>query len=154
MQRKNYKTPTSFPDASRLCIGIVVAEFNRDITEHMLMGALATLKKCKVKDGAITVSRVPGSFEIPFGCLRLLKKKKYDAIIALGCIIKGETSHDVYIASAVSRGIMTLSLEHMVPIIFGVITTNTLRQAIVRSTGEANKGREAALAAVAMAGVK
>ncbi len=151
VQRKNYAKKNRFPDGSRLTIGIVVAEFNKDITDRMLGGALETLAACKVKEGNIKILHVPGSFEIPFGCLTLLKKKQYDALIALGCIIKGETDHDVYIASAVSRGIMDLSLAHHLPIIFGVITTNNLAQARVRSTGDTNKGNEAAHTAVTMA---
>lgn len=151
MQRKNYTKKTSFPDGSRLRVGIVVSGFNKDITEPMLEGALRTLATCKVKKNNVQVVRVPGSFEIPFGCLTLLKKKKYHALIALGCVIKGETDHDIYIATAASRGIMNLSLEYGVPISFGIITTNNLAQAKVRSTGETNKGKEAALTAVTMA---
>ena len=151
MQRKNYAQKTALPDASRLRFGIVIAEFNKDITERMLDGALQMLGRCKVKKNNIRVLRVPGSFEIPLGCAILLKQRKYDALIALGCIIKGETDHDAYIASAVSQGIMDLSLEYGVPISFGVITTNNLAQAQVRSTGKTNKGIEAAHAAIAMA---
>lgn len=168
MQRKNHAKKTALPDGSRLRFGIVVPEFHKDITKRLLDGALATLEKCKVKRKNIDILRVPGSFEIPFGCLLFLnpdaptlrrgsglrpkrRRKKYGALIALGCIIKGETSHDVYIASAVSQGIMNLSLEYGTPISFGVITTNNLAQARARSRGEANRGKDAALAAVAMA---
>ena len=148
MQRKNYKKRKSFPDASGLAVGVVVADFNRGITGRMLEGALEVLKASEVKKTDIHVLHVPGSFEVPFGCLTLLKKKKYDALVALGCIIKGETEHDRYIAAAVSEGLMQLSLRYNVPIGFGIITTNDLAQAEVRSRGEANKGKEAALAAV------
>ena len=117
----------------------------------MLEGAQETLKKWQVKEERIRVVRVPGSFEIPFGCLKLIQDTKPDAIIALGCVIKGETEHDRYIASAAADGIMSLSLQYGVPISFGVITTNTLAQAMERSTGETNKGREAAEAALALA---
>lgn len=151
MQRKNHTTKTALPDGSRLRIGIVVSEFHKDITGRLLDGALETLGACNVNKKNIRILRVPGSFEIPFGCFSLLKEKKYDAFIALGCIIKGETSHDVYIASAVSQGIMNLSLKYQKPISFGVVTTNNLAQAEARSTGKTNRGKDAALAAVSMA---
>ena len=148
MQRKNYKKKSAFPDGSRLRIGIVVAEFNGDITGRMLNSALETLAACKVKKGNITVVHVPGGFQSPFGCRMLLEKghgKSYDALIAIGCVIKGETTHDVYIANVASQGILEVSLAYGVPIIFGVITTNNLAQAKVRFTGQTNKGIEAAL---------
>jgi 6,7-dimethyl-8-ribityllumazine synthase len=149
MQRAHYEKEVRAQDASRLRIGVVVSEFNADITEAMLAGALKTLDEWKVKKANITVLRVPGSFEIPFGALTLLsRKKKPHAIVALGCIIKGETEHDRYIASAVSHGIMDLMLAKRVPISFGIITTNNLKQAQARSSGTTNKGREAALAAL------
>jgi len=151
MQRKHYAKKVPLPDGSRLRIGVVVSDFNTDITAPMLDGALATLGACKVKKNNIRIVHVPGSFEIPFGCLTLIKSGKYDALIALGCIIKGETTHDVYIATATSDGIMKLSLEYKIPIAFGVITTNNLAQAKVRSSGKTNKGGEAAVTAIAMA---
>ncbi len=154
MQRKNNTKKTALPDDSGLKIGIVVSEFHKDITWRLLDGALETLGMCNVKKKNIHILRVPGSFEIPFGCLSLLRGKKYDALVALGCIIKGETSHDVYIASAVSQGIMNLSLEYHVPISFGVVTTNNLAQAEARSRGKTNRGKDAALAAVSMALLK
>ena len=139
------------PDGLKLKIGIVVSAFNKDITESMLNGVLAVLKGARVKKINISVLRVPGSFEIPYGCVKLLKARKPDAIITLGCIIKGETTHDQYIASAASNGIMDVMLSYGVPISFGVITVNNLRQAKVRSTRETNKGREAAITALEMA---
>ena len=149
MQRKHYAKEIKARDASNRTIGIVVSRFNEDITERMLAGALETLAAWKVRTEHITIVRVPGSFEIPYGCLTLLKKsKKPDAIIALGCIIKGETKHDRYLAMAASQGIMHLSLTYGVPIAFGVITPNTLAQANARAKGNTNKGREAAQAAL------
>ncbi len=130
--------------------GVVVSNFNADITGPMLKGALRALKAAGVKDSRVTVLRVPGSYEIPYGCLTLIYKK-CKVIVALGCIIKGETEHDRYIASAVSVGLMQLSLEHRVPIAFGILTTSTLKQARVRSRGANNKGTEAARAALQMA---
>jgi 6,7-dimethyl-8-ribityllumazine synthase len=154
MQRKNYVKKTAFPNGARLRVGVVVSEFNKDITEPMLRGALEALRACKVKSTKVRILRVPGSFEIPLGCLKLLKGGKCNAIVALGCVIKGETTHDVYIANAASKGIMDLSLQYGIPIAFGVITTNNLAQAKVRSTGNANKGIEAAITAVTMALLK
>ena len=154
MQRKNYQKKRDVKDASRLRVGIVVSRFNSDITDNLLAGAEETLAEWRVPEKNITVLRVPGSFEIPYACLSLARKprgQKPDAIIALGCIIKGETEHDRYIANATASGIMRVSLAHRVPISFGVITTNNLRQAKARATGQANKGAEAAQAALELA---
>jgi 6,7-dimethyl-8-ribityllumazine synthase len=155
MQRKNSIKKVSFPDGSGLRIGVIVSDYNADITEPMLEGALATLAACKIKTTNIRVVHVPGGFEVPFGCLALLKSgKKYDALITLACVVKGETTHDVYIATATTNGIMDLALQYKTPIAFGVLTTNNLTQAKVRSTGKANKGIEVALTAIAMAKLK
>ena len=149
MQRKHYAKKIETKDASGCKIGVVVSRFNEDITEGMLRGALETLVAWNVRKEHITVVRVPGSFEIPYGCLTLLRnKKKFDALIALGCIIKGETEHDRYLAAAVSEGVMRLSIDYRIPIAFGIITTNSLAQAKARSAGPANKGKEATLAAL------
>ncbi len=131
-------------------IGIVVSQFNSDITEKMLRSALKVLGKNKVKKENIKIVHVPGSFEIPLACLRLAKAKKYDALIALGCIIKGETAHYYYISSVASGGIMEVMLKYNIPIGFGVITVNNLKQARVRSGRKGNKGAEAAEAALGM----
>lgn len=155
MQRKNIVVRGMIRNASALKIGIVVSEYYADvITGKLLIGALDVLKKAKVAQKNITVVRVPGCFEIPYGCIVLLKQKKFDALITLGCIVKGETEHDRYIASAVSQSIMDLTLAYTVPISFGVITVNNLAQAKVRSTGESNKGKEAAIAALKLAFLK
>jgi 6,7-dimethyl-8-ribityllumazine synthase len=155
MQRKNMIAKAVARNASLLKIGIVVSEYYADvITGKLLMGALDVLKKAKVLQKNIIVVRVPGCFEIPYGCMTLLKQKKFDALITLGCIVKGETDHNRYIASAVSRGIIDLTLIYKVPISFGIVTVNNLAQAKVRSTGKNNKGIEAATAAVEMAFLK
>lgn len=152
MQRKHYAKKTATKDASKLRVGIVVSEFNIDITESMLAGALETLRAWQVKESNVRVLRVPGSFEIPLGCAKLLaSRQKPDALIALGCVIKGETKHDEYISHAVSHALQNLMLAYAVPIGFGVITPNNLAQAKARSEGKGNKGREAALAALEMA---
>lgn len=148
MQRGEYEKARTVKDGSKLSFGIVVSSFNTDITEPMLEGALATLKEWGVKEERITVSRVPGAYELPFGCKRLIEEKKPDAVIAIGCVIKGDTDHDRYIADAAAHGLMRVMLDSGVPVSFGVITTNNLEQAVTRSTGETNKGREAALAAL------
>ncbi|MDE2079214.1 MAG: 6,7-dimethyl-8-ribityllumazine synthase [Patescibacteria group bacterium] len=147
MQRKNYEKKRAVKDASRLTVGVVVSRFNEDITEALLAGARETLAAWQVPEKNIAVLRVPGSYELPYGCLTLMKRKP-DAVIALGCIIKGETEHDRYIANAAAAGIMQVSLAHRVPISFGVITTNNLRQAKARASGKTNKGAEAAEAAL------
>lgn len=148
MQRKK-KEAVQAKDASKLKIGVVVSTYYADmITEKLLIGALDTLKEWQVVQKNITIVRVPGCFEIPYGCITLLKRKKFNAIITLGCIVKGETDHDRYIASAVSHGITDLMIAYNVPIAFGVLTVNNLAQAEARATGKNNKGIEAATAAL------
>lgn len=137
-------------DGSHLKVGVVVSRFNSNITDPMLEGALETLKENKVKEGNIEIVRVPGSFEIPIACQKLAKTKKYNALVAIGCVIKGETDHYYYICTEVSRGIMNVMLENNIPVGFGVLTCQNLKQAEVRSRGKENKGREAAEAALAM----
>ncbi|MBI5457581.1 6,7-dimethyl-8-ribityllumazine synthase [Candidatus Kaiserbacteria bacterium] len=151
MQRKEYTKKRAVRDASKLRVGVVVSRFNEDITDLMLTGALETLHKWGVKEANTHIVRVPGAFEIPLACLKLIKRQKLDAVITIGCIIKGETEHDRYLATAVSGGLMRLSLDHALPISFGVITTNNLAQAKARSQGKTNKGIEAANAALDMA---
>ena len=151
MQRKESGKKAPVKNASKLKVGIVVSTYYEDITGRMLDGALETLRAWKVSEKNITIVRVPGSFELTYGCLSLLKQKKAHAIVALGCIIKGETSHDEYIAHAVAQGVVQLMVEYKKPISFGLLTVNTLEQATVRSTGENNKGKEAAIASLEMA---
>jgi 6,7-dimethyl-8-ribityllumazine synthase len=131
---------------------IVVSTFNEEITAGLLAGARAALSDAGVRDEDVVVVHVPGAFEIPVTALRLAKSEGYDAVICLGCLIKGETMHFEYIASAASQGIMNVSTATGVPVAFGVLTATTDEQAEARSApGPANKGREAALAAVEMA---
>lgn len=139
-------------NASRLRVCLIVSRFNSDITDSLLEGALTTLKEWRVKSANIRVVRVPGAFEIPLACAKLLAtRKKPDAIVALGCIIKGETKHDEYISHAVAGALQDLMLAHKKPIGFGIITPNTLEQAKARSRGETNHGASAARAALEMA---
>jgi len=131
---------------------IVVSRFNDFITEKLLSGALDALVRSGAKDSDIQVVKVPGSFEIPLVAKKIAKKKGLDAIICLGAVIRGATPHFDYVSAEVSKGIAQVSLESEVPIIFGVITTDTIEQAIERAgTKAGNKGWSAAMAAVEMA---
>jgi len=130
---------------------LVVSTFNKDITDGLLRGARSALTDAGASSADITVVRVPGAFEIPFTAHRLARTGRYDAVVCLGCVIKGDTMHFEYIASAVSHGIMAVSADTGVPVTFGVLTTLTEEQAVARSVdGPDNKGREAALSAVEM----
>jgi 6,7-dimethyl-8-ribityllumazine synthase len=145
----------NLPDGSSFKIGIVVSQWNADITNALLEGATATLLEAGVLQENIEVLYVPGSFELPWGARQIMKPGKRDAVICLGCIIQGETKHDEYIASAVASGIMQLGLMSGIPVIFGVLTTNTEEQAKDRAGGKhGNKGAEAAQAALTMAHVR
>ena len=130
---------------------IVVSEFNKDISKGLLSGALKALTRNKIPKKKIKVFQCPGSFEIPLTAKKICETEKYDAIICLGAVIKGETAHFEYISSAVSQGIARLNLEHDIPVTFGVLTCYTTEQAIARSSdNDENKGTEAALAALRM----
>ncbi len=138
-----------------MTIGIVVSEWNPSITKALLKGALSVLKKNGVQEKSITISHVPGSFELPLAAQLLEEKNHPDAIICLGCVIKGETTHYDYICSAVSQGIMQLNLKFSKPFIFGVLTCNDNQQAMDRAGGiMGNKGEEAAHTALAMVALK
>lgn len=137
-------------NGSKFKIAVVVSKFNSDITSGMLKGALATLEKNKVQKNNIKTVWVPGSLEIPLTCQRLAKTKKYDGLIALGCVIKGDTDHYYYVAGEASRGVMEVMLKCDIPIGFGIITVNNLRQAKERSGKTNNKGTEAAQAVLEM----
>jgi len=149
MQRKNKETKKIF-DGSKIKIAIVMAKFNADITEKMLQGALDTLQINKVKKNNIEIVRVPGAYEIPLACQKLAQSKKYDCLVAIGCVIKGDTDHYYYISQEVSRGIMDVMLKFSLPIGFGVITVNNLKQAKDRSNERCNKGKEATEAVLEM----
>ena len=132
--------------------GIVVSRFNPEVTTGLLRGARAVLAEAGVADGDISVVHVPGAFEIPLAALKLAQSKRIDAVITLGCLIKGDTMHFEYIAGAASQGIMDVMTATGVPVALGVLTTLTDEQAAARSAEDSNnKGREAALAAIEMA---
>ena len=133
---------------------IVAARFNSFITEHLVSGAIDTLKRHGATQNDITLVHVPGSYEIPITCKRLTESSNFDAIIALGAVIRGATYHYELVCNEVSKGIAKVSLDSSVPITFGVITADTVEHAVERSGSKAgNKGVEAALAAIEMANV-
>ncbi len=139
-------------DAKGLKFAIVVGRFNDLITERMLSGALDALLRHNASDGDIDVIKVPGSFEIPFGVKRAAATGRYDAIVAVGALIRGATPHFEYISSQVTRALSTLSLEFDVPVAYGIITADTLEQALERAgTKAGNRGAEAAVSAIEMA---
>ena len=131
---------------------LVVSRFNDFITGRLLSGAVDALTRCGAKDENIDVIRVPGAFEIPLVAKKLAQKGRYDAVICLGAVIRGATPHFDYVSAEVSKGIAQVSLETNIPIIFGVVTTDTIEQAIERAgTKSGNKGWSAAMAAIEMA---
>ena len=138
--------------ADGLRFGIVVSRFNNFITERLLEGALDALTRNGAGEDAIEIYRTPGSFEIPAVVRRLLERNKYDAIICLGAVIRGATPHFSYISAEVTKGVAQLSMQSTIPIAFGVITADTIEQAIERAgTKVGNKGWDAALSAIEMA---
>lgn len=139
-------------NAKGLRLAIVVSRFNSFITERLLNGALDALARAGADERRIEVIRVPGSFEIPVAAKRLAETGRYDALICLGCIIRGETQHFDYISSEVTRGIQLAAVQTGVPLAYGVLTTDNLEQAIERAGAKSgNKGADAALSAVEMA---
>jgi 6,7-dimethyl-8-ribityllumazine synthase len=131
---------------------VVVSRFNAEVTEGLLAGALAALDAAGVTAEARTIVRVPGAFELPVTAQRLAESGRFDAVVCLGCLIKGDTMHFEYIAEAVSQGLSRVALDAGVPVAFGVLTTLTDEQALERARpGEGNKGAEVARAAVEMA---
>ena len=140
--------------AKDLQIGIVLSRFNDFITAKLFEGAVDCLLRHGVDEKNITTVKVPGSFEIPLAAAKLAEQKKYDAIICLGTVIRGATPHFDFISSEVSKGIASVSLKYGVPVAFGVLTTDTIEQAIERAgTKAGNKGWDAALTAMEMANV-
>ncbi len=143
----------TIPNAKDFRFGIVVSEWNHDITEGMFQGAFDALKDCGAINENIVRWNVPGSFELIYGCKRMTQSyDMLDAVIAIGSVIQGETKHFDYVCEGVSQGIKDLNIEGDIPVIFCVLTDNTMQQAIDRSGGKhGNKGTEAAIAAIKMA---
>ena len=134
--------------------GVVVSDFNGDITEKLLKSCLKTWEENGTRPESVTVVHVPGSFELPLMAQEMARTKKYDAVAALGCIIRGQTPHDRYLSQEVARGLGQAALNTGVPVIFGVLTTLNVKQALARAgKGSSDKGREAALAALQMANI-
>ena len=141
----------ALPDTSAMRFEVIVSEWNTSITDALLNGATRTLMQYGVAAQNIIVSHVPGSFELSLAALWAAEKKNIDAVITLGCVIKGETPHFDFISQAVANGITQAGLSTRKPIVFGVLTTNTLEQAQERSGGKhGNKGDEAAITAIKM----
>ena len=139
------------PDANNLKIGIVVSNWNSNITNNLLKGSLDLLYSKKVIKDNIQIMNVPGSFELVYGCKKM-QEKQVDVVIAIGSVIKGETKHFEFICNAASNGIKDLNVNGRCPVIFCVLTDDNLKQSIARSGGElGNKGTEAAIAAIKMA---
>jgi 6,7-dimethyl-8-ribityllumazine synthase len=138
-------------DATGLRFAIVASRFNEEITEKLLEGAISCLGRHGAEGQSVEVFRVPGAFEIPMTVARIANTRRFDAIVTIGALIRGETPHFDQIAAQVTQGISEVGVMGEMPVSFGVITCNTTEQAVARSSGGANKGWEAALAAIEMA---
>jgi len=148
-------TPINIKDADKLKIGIVFSQWNDFATHNLRDGAVQTLIKEGVKESNIQIFQVPGAFELNFASMQLAKSGKYDAVIAIGCVIRGETAHFDYICSAIAQGIKDVNLLTETPTIFCVLTDNNREQSIARSGGiHGNKGVEAAATALQMINFK
>ena len=146
------KTPEAPLDASGLRVAIVVATFNDEITSRLLEGARECLAKNNVPDASVTEQRVPGAFELPLAAQVLARSGDYDAIVALGCVVRGDTPHFEYVSQGATYGLQRVALDTGVPIGFGVLTTDDAAQAEARAGGEhGNKGFDAAQTALEMA---
>ena len=135
-------------DGSRLRVAIVASRFNQELCDALVKDAQSALKACRIPEQQMTLIRVPGSFELPVAASRLARSEKYDAIVCLGVIIKGDTKHDQYIADAVAHGLMDIAVQTGIPVSFGVLTTENKTQAEARALGSKKKGWEAAMSAV------
>jgi len=143
------------PSANAMRFGIVVAEWNAEITEAMCEAAIATLQKYGADENSIIKQYVPGSFELPLAAQFMAESDKVDAVICLGCIIQGETKHFDFIADSVANGIQNVAMKYSLPVIFGVLTPNNIEQARDRAGGKhGNKGEDAAIAAIKMTHIK
>jgi 6,7-dimethyl-8-ribityllumazine synthase len=150
--RPKLRDTNTLPDASDLRVALVVSRFNPDVTTRLRDGAMEALTVAGAVPKSVQTFEVPGAFEIPFAARAAAASGRFDAIVCLGCVIRGETPHFEIIAAAVAHGITTASAETGVPMAFGVLTTNTLEQALERAAMDrTNKGWEAAVAALEMA---
>ncbi len=145
----------SIPSGKKFKFGIVVSDWNSEITHSLLKGALETLSNHGVKEENILVKHVPGSFELTLGAQFMAEYADLDGVICLGCVIQGETPHFNFVCQGVTHGITELNMNYNIPFIFGVLTTNTLEQAKDRAGGKhGNKGTEAAITALKMAALQ
>ena len=141
----------TIPNAKYLRFGIVVSEWNENVTEGLYKGAFDTLVDCGALSENIIRYNVPGSFELIFGCKKMLDTQEVDAVIAIGCVIQGETKHFDFVCVGVTQGIKDLNIKYDVPTIFCVLTDNTMQQSVDRSGGKlGNKGVESAVTAIKM----
>jgi len=140
-------------EGRELRVGVAVARFNQAVTEALLDGALAALREAGVADDAIDVVMVPGAFELPLTAQRMAVTGRYDAVVALGAVVRGDTPHFDFVASEATTGLMRVALERDLPVAFGVLTTDTMEQALARAGGgHGNKGYDAAMTALEMVG--
>ena len=141
----------SVPDATNMRFGIVVSEWNYNITGALMQGAINTLKKHGAQESNILVQHVPGSFELTFGAAQMIQRGKVDAGIAIGCVVRGDTPHFDYVCAGTTQGIAHLNATSNIPVIYGLITTNNMEQAEDRAGGKlGNKGDECAITAIKM----
>ncbi|MGG8495726.1 6,7-dimethyl-8-ribityllumazine synthase [Tenacibaculum sp. TC6] len=151
----SYYDKASIPNAKPFRFGIVVSEWNPEITQNLHQGAIDTLIDCGAESEHIISWEVPGSFELVYGCKKMIETQKLDAIIAIGNVIQGETKHFDFVCNGVTQGIVDLNINYDTPVIFCVLTDNTKQQSIDRSGGKlGNKGIECAVAAIKMAAIK
>ena len=143
--------PTTVPSAEGMRFGIVVSEWNGEVTGALLEGAHDTLVRHGAREADITVLTVPGSFELVYGTSRMLRTQRFDAVIAIGCVIRGDTPHFDYICQGTTEGLARLNVEGQAPVIYGLLTCNDMEQAEMRSGGMlGNKGDECAVTAIKM----
>jgi 6,7-dimethyl-8-ribityllumazine synthase len=151
----SYYDKATIPNANSFRFGIVVSEWNPEITQNLHKGAIDTLLVCGAEQKNIISWDVPGSFELVYGCKKMIQSQKVDAIVAIGNVIQGETKHFDFVCEGVTQGIIDLNVKYDVPVIFCVLTDNTKQQSLDRSGGKlGNKGIECAVAAVKMAALK
>lgn len=149
----SYSTKIDEKRNKKLKIAIISSQWNEKITENLLKDTFKTLINYGLKESHISITKVPGSFELIYAANKIGKSKNIDAIIVIGCIIKGKTPHFEYISNSVSLGVKDLNISLGKPVIFGVLTTQNLEEAKKRSTGKKNKGREFAISAIEMTNI-
>lgn len=150
-KHRNLSQTAALPDAAEMKFGIVVAEWNAEVTDALLSGAIDTLLHAGCLDTNIEIRHVPGTFELPLGCQFFAEYTDVDAVIALGCVVQGETRHFDFVCQGATQGIMQLQIQWNMPVAFGILTTENQQQALDRAGGKyGNKGVEAAAAAIRM----